>query len=973
MRRILLSLLLVCLVVPVTAQDPDKEKDKEPADEPVLPDKLDKVTLTRDVGAHTAIVTGVFFTPDSKQVVTVSADHTIRVWDALSGQPVRVLYPPGFGGIGAAALAPDGKTLAVASRYPDGDKTVELIYLVGLADGRVERVLKGHPRPVEVLAFSPDGKRLASTSAGNPKDAVGKEGTVRLWDVATGNLEKSFRFLGNPSSIFRAINRGLAFSPDGQRLARVRLSGGPGDILDLATGKPTAKLAGWNVAWSPDGKTLATVVPTGKSRHLQLWNPDGSERLRLLEENATGISSVVFGPDSRTLLVTWGGAGGLRASLFDAVTGKLVLEPAKVKGGKHGALSPDGQLAATTIFATLGLTVWKTADGTVVREVNPGRSVVFNSNHTGWLDDGKAVLWPGMHGNRLFDLAGLELRAVRTAKELRELKKAKGFSGPRTGPALAGLKRHMKGYCRTLVGKDVAASAYLGRIYLYDAATGKELRNFQAHYGEISELVPSPDDRFLLSTSMDQTVKVWDLKNDRPLLSLYVKGNDWVAWTEEGYYAATPGGERMIGWKVDNGIDNAATFYPAEQFRKVLYRPDVIRLVLAKGSVAGALKAAEAARGPKEPNAVRAPAQLEKLLPAGVSLTQLPGTQLPTIKLQVAARQSCAEQPIKSLRLLVDGRPLPDRQAYVSFPEGKEQAQHQATWTVELPPGKHKLSVLARSRDDTPSVSNALTVTCPLPPAARPVLHHVAVGVSKYKNPKLDLQFAKADAEQLAGTVAQSCRGPGKYYRDVQSQCLLDKEATCKAVLDAIAAVRKCAKANDLLVFSFAGHGVREEGEFFLLTHEADVTNAKMLQKTAVSGTALRAALADFPCQVLLMLDACHSGALGAGALAGYRPASDEAARALADVDLRVAVMCAALGHEEALEQKGNGLFTKAVLRALQHDPYCFFDRQTGEMNVYHLQAFVSQEVARDSDYKQTPYLKMPLASPPFVITQFAP
>ena len=69
--------------------------------------------------------------------------------------------------------------------------------------------------------------------------------------------------------------------------------------------------------------------------------------------------------------------------------------------------------------------------------------------------------------------------------------------------------------------------------------------------------------------------------------------------------------------------------------------------------------------------------------------------------------------------------------------------------------------------------------------------------------------------------------------------------------------------------------------------------------------------------------------------------------------------------------EQGNGLFTQAVLRALRGDPDCFFDHQTGELNVYHLQAFVSQEVAKASDYKQTPFLKMPLASPPFVVTQF--
>src|SRR5262249_31643021 len=165
-------------------------------------------------------------------------------------------------------------------------------------------------------------------------------------------------------------------------------------------------------------------------------------------------------------------------------------------------------------------------------------------------------------------------------------------------------------------------------------------------------------------------------------------------------------------------------------------------------------------------------------------------------------------------------------------------------------------------------------------------------------------------------------------------------KATHDAVLKAIDDVRQAAKPGDLFVFSFAGHGVREEGEFFLATCEADPTSVKTLAATTLSGTALREKLADFPCQVLLMLDACHPGAVG-----NARPGSDEAARALSDVDVRVAVMCAALGHEEALEANGNGLFTAAVVKALKRDPQVVYDPETGELNVYDLQAFVYRHV----------------------------
>src|SRR4051794_10912736 len=80
-------------------------------------EKKDRPFLVLDAGGHTDQVTRVFFTPDGKEVITVSKDKTIRLWDAASGEVLRVLRPPiGEGREGmlyAAALSPDGKMLAV--------------------------------------------------------------------------------------------------------------------------------------------------------------------------------------------------------------------------------------------------------------------------------------------------------------------------------------------------------------------------------------------------------------------------------------------------------------------------------------------------------------------------------------------------------------------------------------------------------------------------------------------------------------------------------------------------------------------------------------------------------------------------------------------------------------------------------------------------------------------------------------------
>ena len=90
-------------------------------------------------------------------------------------------------------------------------------------------------------------------------------------------------------------------------------------------------------------------------------------------------------------------------------------------------------------------------------------------------------------------------------------------------------------------------------------------------------------------------MRIWDPDRDEPLLSLFVAGDDWIAWTPEGYYAASPGGENLMGWQVGNGPEQVGNFVSASQFRKSLYRPDVIKLQVRTGSLARALESSRSA------------------------------------------------------------------------------------------------------------------------------------------------------------------------------------------------------------------------------------------------------------------------------------------------------------------------------------------------------------------------------------------
>src|SRR5262249_55682918 len=133
---------------------------------------------------------------------------------------------------------------------------------------------------------------------------------------------------------------------------------------------------------------------------------------------------------------------------------------------------------------------------------------------------------------------------------------------------------------------------------------------------------------------------------------------EWVAWTGEGYYAASPGGERLMGWHLNNGPDKLATFHPASRFRPKFLRPDVIERVLTEGTVEKALAAAAKARGDKQAEAPKA----AEVLPPQVEIVKAEKTA--DGKMAITARATPSKdnkEPITGLQLLIDERPWTDK------------------------------------------------------------------------------------------------------------------------------------------------------------------------------------------------------------------------------------------------------------------------------------------------------------------------
>jgi WD40 repeat protein len=215
-----------------------------------------------------AWINAVAFSPDGKLLADAARDNSVRIWDVAAAKEIHKFTLAPWTGPGGApsfayalAFAPNGKTIALAG--PGNGITI----LEQVSDQWSMRSIEGHQSVVEGVAFSPDGATLASTAL---------DGTIRLWDPATGRQVR--RFQEPPGwSIRKQLHRdgrSLAFSPDGKSLACG--SWQSTCVWELATGQER-KLGGHlgevvSVAFSPDSRKLATC---SFDTTVMLWDLNG--------------------------------------------------------------------------------------------------------------------------------------------------------------------------------------------------------------------------------------------------------------------------------------------------------------------------------------------------------------------------------------------------------------------------------------------------------------------------------------------------------------------------------------------------------------------------------------------------------------------------------------------------------------------------------------------------------------------------
>jgi WD40 repeat protein len=885
------------------------------------------------------------FSPDGKKLLTGSNDYTAFIFDFITGNQIKK-FKYGEKSCAtctiSASLSPDGKKIVFGN--------LDSVFICDSETAEILLIMEGERGTYKTTQFSKDGKyissikyeiayiwnaqtgRLITTIGEDTEDIIdikfspdynyiltgGEDRMAKLWKVPSGKKVMELKgylndmdetILKDNYMYWVAFMNEIKLSPDGKYLA-IGKTGNNAMLMDFNTGKLIRTFRGHeniviSLDFSPDGKYLATGSADGTTK---IWEVESGRMLRSLPEETSNIPdfSVDFSPDGNYLVTgSWDG----RVRIWDVQTGKRIQSILA-----HNDVSPYAvQFSHNNLYVLSGgldskLKMFEIDTGSEVKELIGHTGVVSSIRRH---PDGKLMVTAGWDGRvKIWDLAsGMQVKRF-SAHDAR-----------------------VQAIDIDVTGEYMVTGSDDNTAKLWDISESRLIMTYTGHAGTVSSVNISPDGKFLITGSHDGTIKSWDLKTGKELLTYIFMGeNDWLIKTKEGYFDASEGAKKSIFFVKGTQI------YNIDQFFEEFYRPGLLNEVYRTN---GQIKTETSLLKRLE----ESPPPTVDIIPPADGDT----ARKSTLPLQVRLINNGGG--IQEIRIQNNGKSLPFDNSWLQQ-INREGKYFSRTINIDLVPGENKVLVSAYSYGRIESQPDTITVFYKGPQRVINC-YLIAIGINEYRNPALDLNYARADAEAFSKIIQDRSSG---LFKKIEIHELIDTAATKNNILSLMDELSRIVKPEDVLLFYYAGHGSMVGNKFFFIpTESVSLYQEDRLNQESIYAGLVQEKLKNIPAlKQIVILDACQSG--GSTEILAQRGASEEKALAQLSRGSGVHVLAASGSEQFAAEvsELGHGVFTYIILDALQGS--ADGAPKDGNVTIYELKAYLNDQVPEITEkYKGTP------------------
>lgn len=927
-----------------------------------------KPQLRFDGISHQGAVIALATPQDGSFIASLSLDRTIRLWTQDGSTLLRVLRPPldsgNEGELIALAVSPDGRFVACAGwTGVQWDGTVS-VYLFDSGDGTLLGRLRGLPNSVQKLAISPDGRWLAvvmHAQSGIRLYSIRPQPGSRLPEfLQTADIPPNFGTTGFAESTqFTDAD----FSPDSRLLATAAQDGGI-RLYRLDTIRPDA---------TPEPLRQSIIRQAFPPTAIR-FSPDGSKLAIGFRSASFRLSGV---QDRPVAIVETGNLDAIRTPDITGIAGSL----SSVAWSKDGSTLYAG--GAFAVRLRRHIRAWNLADGSH-RDIPAGDGAIMALHPA----PGNGLLAGALDGSliRLDRRGSADLRLSEAIADFRYLPQFRlSRSGDTVQFSTDGLG--FAPFCFSLTGRSLQPGLCAGNAAMqapvqdwpgvtitssgsnvsingvplprrpneefYDGAFAPDgssmvagsnfaLRRFGLDGSVIWEqpvslayhLAVTADKRLVVAALGDGTIRWYRLSDGSEVLALRSgrDGSRWIAWTPDGYFDASPNGEELIGYHLNQGTDREGRFLSLNSLYDVFFRPDILQAAL-RGEDTGSLITLTATEALASP-------------PPVVVFTQQP-TEGPGGTARACYRAISGGGGIGELRLYQNGKlirsdgfyretaqrgaPAPQlaridgnalyrelrsltaraRQTQARTPPVSRGDMVSGCVDFEPVHGDNSIGVEAFNADNTVVSKRTVASFRSNRPPRPPVLHLLAIGIDRFADPSATLRFAARDAADFSARLA--ARAASLFGRErIRVRVLTDGRASRDGILQTVAQMAKEIGPEDTFVLFAASHGILTGQRYSLITSDFSGDAGKP------GGSIVSHELIDLSKQIralnqLFIFDTCHAGGIDTIVSGLYDGRMSVLAR-----QMGLQIFASADSLQAALDgYKGNGLFTHTLLRGM--------------------------------------------------------